>query len=96
MTKQEFKNEYLMDAFFWINEENHIQIQSILQEFNIICHTGRGFIFWHKGFNNLVTFKPDKHHNFEYYQKADMFLPSASYGEPKNVKQLIKDYGEIE
>jgi hypothetical protein len=48
MTRDEFKNEYLKNAFFWINEENHIKIQEIMQEFGVRCVTGRGFINWHE------------------------------------------------
>jgi len=95
MTRQEFKNEYLINAFFWINESNHLKIQKILQEFNIKCHTGSGFIGWHNGFNNLVTFEKDEWHDFEYYQKIDMWIPNARYGEHKNISNLLKDYKNI-
>lgn len=89
MTRQQFKDKYLTNAFFWINKENHLKIQEILQEFGIKCHAGKGFINWHDNFKNLVTFEPDKWHDFEYYQKADMWIPNARYGEPKNIEYII-------
>ena len=92
MTKQEFKNEYLQNAFFWINEENHIKIQEIMQEFGVRCVTGSGFIKWHEGFKNLCTFPPNGFTGHDFYQKVDMWIPDARYGEPKNIERFLKDY----
>ena len=92
MKRQTFKQKYLTNAFFWINKENHIEIQKILQEFGIRLHTGSGFIKWHEGFKNFCTFAPNKFIKHEFYQKVDVWLPNASYGEPKNIELLLSDY----
>lgn len=95
MTRKNFKEKYLINAFYWITENNHLELQNIMQEFGIICHTGSGIIGWHSGFKNLLTFKPDEFHNFEYYQKTDCWFPNASYGEPKNYESMIEDYSKL-
>ena len=96
MTRKQFKKEYLTNAFFWINEDNYFKIQEILNEFEIKCHTGNGIIKWHDEFTNLCTFEKDKFHNFEYYQKIDVWLPNSRYGEPKNIERLLNYYKELE
>lgn len=95
MTRNGFKQKYLIDAFFWINKYNHKKVQDILQDFGIKCHTGKGFINWHEGFVNIVTFQPDKFHDFEYYQKVDTWLPDARYGNPKNIELMRLDYLDL-
>ena len=95
MSRDEFKKKYLIDAFFWIDKANHIKIQEILYDFGFVCHVRTGFIRWHESFNNLVTFGPDKFHDFEYYQKVDVWIPGARYGEPKDLKQLFSHYKEL-
>ena len=69
MTRKEFKEKYLDNAFYWVNKGNFMDLQEILQDFGFKCHTGEGFIYWHDEFKNLVTFPADKFHGFEYYQK---------------------------
>jgi hypothetical protein len=96
MTKLEFKNKYLQNAFFWVNEENHIRIQEIMKEFGFEIHTGHGFITWHKGFNCLCTFDSDVNQISPYYQKVNMWSPNARYGDPKNVDDFFKDYELLE
>ena len=96
MTRNEFKQKYLIDAFFWVNEFNHKIVQNILQEFGIICHTGTGFIKWHEGFVNICTFHADGFHDFDYYQKVDAWFPDSSYGDPKNIELMRLDYLEID
>jgi len=95
MTRQEFKEQFLTNAFYWITEDNYLRLQNIFQEFGIKCHTGEGKISWHIGFKNLLTFKPDKYHDFEYYQKTDCWYSNASYGEPKDYELMLKAYSEL-
>lgn len=52
--KQEFKQKYFFDNFYWINKENYKKLQEIAIEMGCICHTGSAEIIeWHEGFNNL-------------------------------------------
>lgn len=96
MTKQEFKEKYLTNAFYWVNEDNYLKLQDIFQEFGIKCHTGNhNLIGWHEGFKNLVTFPPDKWHDFEYYQKVDCWFPNARYGEPKDYELMLSEYDKL-
>ena len=95
MSRDDFYKAYLKDAFYWVNKDNYITIQKVMQEFSINCHTGDGIIEWHDGFKNLLTFPPDKSHNFEYYQKTDCWHPNSRYGEPKNYQQMINDYNKL-
>lgn len=95
MTRQEFKEQFLDNAFYWVNEDNYIRLQNIFQEFGIKCHTGEGNISWHTGFKNLLTFKPDKHHDFEYYQKTDCWFSNASYGYPKDYELMLNAHSEL-
>ena len=95
MTKEEFKNKYLRNGFFWINKENHIKIQEIMHEFGVRCVTGSGFIEWHEGFKNLCTFPPNGFIGHEFYQKVDMWIPDLKYGEPKDIDSFLRDYSLI-
>lgn len=95
MTKDEFKDEYLKNAFFWVNENNHLKIQEIMQVFGIRSPIGEGFIKWHKGFKSLCTFPPDDFHEHEFYQKVDIWIPNARYGKPKNVENFFKDFKQL-
>ena len=95
MTRKEFKEKYLDNAFYWVNKGNFMDLQEILQDFGFKCHTGEGFIHWHDGFKSLVTFPTDKFHGFEYYQKADVWLPNARYGEAKNYEDMIIAHSEL-
>ena len=96
MKLHEFKEKYLKNAFFWVNQENHIEIQEIMMKCGFYPHTGHTPIKWHEGFKNLVTFPPDKNHNHWYYQKADMWIPNARYGEPVNIESFFADYKTIQ
>ena len=95
MTIGEFKNKYLKNAFFWVNENNCLEIQEVMMKCGFYPHTGTTPIKWHKGFRNLVTFEPDKNHKHWYYQKADMWIPNARYGEPKDVEAFLFDFKAI-
>ena len=88
-------NKYLNNAFYWVNKGNFMDLQEILQDFGFKCHTGEGFIHWHDGFKNLVTFPADKFHGFEYYQKTDVWLPNSRYGEAKNYEDMIIAHSEL-
>ncbi|MCK9417296.1 hypothetical protein M0Q97_11670 [Candidatus Dojkabacteria bacterium] len=95
MTRQEFKEQFLTNAFYWITEDNYLRLQNIFQEFGIKCHTGEGSISWHTGFKNLLTFPPDLMHEFEYYQKTDFWHSNSRYGEPKDYELMLKAYSEL-
>ena len=95
MTKQEFRDDYLVDAFFWVNEKNYLKLQDILHEFGFKLHTGDGIIGWHEGFKNLQTFSHDEWHNFDYYQKTDFWHDGVSYGKPKDYDKMIEDYNNL-
>ena len=95
MTIHKFKDKYLKNAFFWVNEENHLKIQEVMMKCGFYPHIGQTPIKWHKGFRNLATFEPDKNHKYWYYQKVDMWIPNARYGEPKNVDSFLKDFKTI-
>ena len=96
MTIDEFKNKYLKNAFFWVNEDNYMKIQEIMMACEIYNHTDNPEpIEWHEGFKNLVVFEPDKFNNRRYYQKVDLWLPNAMYGEPKNVKEFLDDWETV-
>ena len=58
-------------------------------------YRGDTLISWHEGFKNLVTFKKDTWHNFEYYQKTDFFFPNASYGNAKDYELMLKDLNTL-
>ena len=77
--------------FFWITEENHIEVQEMLQKNEVKCHTGEGIIDWHDGFNCIAVFEDDGR-GFMYYQKVPYYNPDYGYrickleseaGEPK-------------
>jgi len=95
MNREEFKEKYLTNSFYWVNQHNHQTLQLIFKEFDIHCHMGvdkEMLITWHDTFKNLVTFPKDQWHNFEYYQKSDMWIPNIRYGEPKNYSEMIYEY----
>ena len=94
MNIDEFKEKYTKDSFFWINsEEQSNKIQSILLQFGLKNPIGGSEkIIWHEGFKNLCTFGKDKFRNFDYFQKTNMWLPNARYGNPVNYDVFIKEF----
>jgi hypothetical protein len=97
ISRAEFKEKYLSNNFFWVSsEEQADKIQSIMLEFGLRCHTGdKSKIKWHEGFKNIVAFPRDKFHDFEYFQKVDVCLRNASYGEPVNYEAFLSDYNSL-
>jgi uncharacterized protein (DUF1919 family) len=89
--KQQFKDEYFSNSFYWVNEKNFEKIQEIGFSLGIKWHTGESdltrFDKWpHK---NIVAFK---HKGF---QAVDAWHPNASYGEPVDCTIMISDFNEL-
>ncbi len=76
MTKQEFKDKYFHNNFYWVNKENYKQLQEIGIEMGCLCHTGeKEIIDWHEGFVNL-GFRTNN--NVTYFQKEPFLTVKES------------------
>lgn len=52
--KQEFKQKYFTNNFYWVNKNNYRKIQEIAIELGCLLHTGQPEIIgWHEGFKNI-------------------------------------------
>ena len=90
MNKQEFKQKYFTDSYYWINENNYKQLQEIGLEVGCLCHTGKSEIIeWHEGFKNLGFRTYEKNNNVTVFQKE----PFLQRGEvASNFDEMLSDY----
>lgn len=93
MNKQEFKQKYFTNNFYWVNADNYKQLQEIGLEVGCLCHTGKSEIIeWHEGFNNLGFRTYEKNNNVTVFQK-EAFL---NHGEENtSYNNMIFDYKDI-
>lgn len=93
MTKQEFKQKYFTNNFYWVNGSNYKQLQEIGIEVGCLCHTGKKEVIgWHEGFKNLGFRTYDKNNNITVFQK-EPFLPCGQ--EATLFDEMVKDYATL-
>lgn len=105
MNRQEFKEEYLTDAFFFVeNKEQFERLQHIALEFGLKNPIGEADLIhydWHDFSKRLapepgikvaknLTFFPDNR-----FQQSGFWVKGASYGDPKDYDMFINDYKSI-
>ena len=70
MTKQEFKQKFFTNNFYWVNKGTFKKLQEIAIEMGCLCHTGKPEIIgWHDGFTNLGFRTYEKNNNITVFQK---------------------------
>lgn len=86
--KQEFKQKYFTNNFYWVNRENYKRLQEVAIEVGCLCHTGKvEIIEWHEGFKNLGFRTYDK--NVTVFQKE----PFLKYNEvATDFNKMLSDY----
>ena len=87
MTKNLFKQKYLVDKIHEVNKDNCIRLQTILQEFDILPVNGDYLINWHSGLYFIQTFKRDGNHGYDYYQFTCYMLRT-----PVNYQEMLSEY----
>lgn len=79
MTREEFKQKYFTNNFYWVNENNYKMLQEIGLEVGCLCHTmEKEIIGWHKGFNNLGFRTYERNNNVTVFQIESMLLESET------------------
>lgn len=70
MTKQEFKQKYFTNNFYWVNKENYKQLQEIGIELGCVNPNKEpSMIEWHEGFKNLGFRTYERNNNVTVFQK---------------------------
>jgi len=93
MTKQEFKQKFFTDNFYWADETNSEQLQKIGIEVGCLCHTGNPEIInWHEGFKNLGFRTYEKNDNVTMFQKEPFLLNSQK---ATDFEDMINAYSEL-
>ncbi len=105
MNKEQFKSEYLTNAFFFVkNRYQFEKLQEVGIEFGLVSPTGCSKLIEYDMYNvstsiaprpNIkvaknLTFFPDGR-----FQKSSFWVRGASYGEPKDFDKFIEDYNSI-
>ena len=91
MSKQEFKQKYFTNNFYWINFNNYQTLQAIGVEFGCLNPVGTtSIIQWHDDFYNLgfrtVGNKPTKFHK-------ECFLLAGK--KATSFDNMLNDYKQI-
>lgn len=93
MSKQEFKQKYFTNNFYWVNEKNYSQLQEIGIEIGCLCHTGKKeIIAWHEGFKNLGFRTYERNNNVTVFQK-EAFLSGNETATDFN--EMIEYYSKL-
>ena len=93
MTKEEFKQKYFTNNFYWVNKDNYKKLQEIALEVGCLCHTGHSEIIeWHEGFKNLGFRTYIKNNNVTFFQK-EPFLISPE--KPTEYEEMFNKYIEL-
>jgi hypothetical protein len=105
MTKQEFKQKYFTDNFYWVNEKNYKQLQEIGIELGCVNPNKKpSIIEWHEGFKNLGFRTYEKNNNVTVFQKeaflvhnqtatdfSEMLLAYVSILKPDGIDKKINE-----
>ena len=90
MTKEDFRNKYFTDNFYWINEDNYKELQEIGIEMGCVNPNGESSIInWHKDFHNLGFRTKD---GVTKFQKECFLVHNKT---ATNYNQMLEDYYEI-
>lgn len=92
MTREQFKEDYFTDNFYWVNKDNYEQLQNIGVEFGCLNPCGdKSIIEWHEGFKNLgfrtYNNKPTK------FQKESFLLHGHS---ATSFEEMMNDYRKLD
>lgn len=90
MTQEDFKDKYFTNNFYWVNEENYLQLQEIGIEMGCVNPNGESsLINWHEGFHNLGFRTKDGTTKFQ----KECFLVHNQTA--TNYTEMLEDYYEI-
>jgi len=88
--KEQFKNKYFSNNFYWVNESNYKKLQEIAIEVGCICHTGKKEIIeWHEGFKNLGFRTYEKNRNITVFKKEPFLMEGH---EATDYNEMIKGW----
>jgi len=90
MTKEEFKNKYFTNNFYWINENNYKKLQEIAIEVGCLCHTMKPVIInWHTGFTNIGFRTYKFNNNITVFQKEPFLM---EHEKATGYDEMLNDY----
>lgn len=90
---QSFKEKYFTNNFYWVNEGNYEQLQSIALEVGCLNPLGdKSIIQWHEGFKNLGFRTYERNNNVTKFQKEPFLLGGET---ATNFDEMIKDYESL-
>jgi hypothetical protein len=93
MDLKEFKQKYFTNNFYWVNENNHQQLQEIALKVGCLCHTmKKDIIKWYKGFVNLGFRTYEKNRNITVFQKEPFLIHNEN---ATNFDEMFTDYQRL-
>ena len=105
MNRDEFKNKYLTNAFFFVDSRYQFEkLQEIGIEFGLVSPTGDKSLIEYDMYNVSTSIAPKPNVNVAKnltffpdgrFQKSSFWVKGARYGEPKSFDKFIKDYNSL-
>ena len=93
MTKQEFKQKYFTNNFYWVSKNNYEKLQNIGIEYSCLNPSGEASIInWHEGFKNLGFRTYQKNSNVTIFQKEPFLM---SHEVATNYSSMLIDYKKL-
>ena len=93
MERQEFKQKYFTNSFYWVDKDNYEKLQNIGLEFGCLNPSGEtSIIEWHEGFNNLGFRTYAKNGNITRFQKEPFLLHNQT---ATSFEEMINDYEHL-
>ena len=91
--KEEFKQKYFSNNFYWVDKSNYKQLQEIALKVGCLCHTGKNEIInWHEGFTNLGFRTYEKNNNITIFQKEPFLLHTEK---ATDYSEMINSFREL-
>ena len=90
MKKEEFKQKYFTNNFYWVNENNYQQLQEIGIEMGCVNPCGeKSIIDYHKGFRNLGFRTYEHNSSVTRFQKEPFLLHNQT---ATSFEEMIEEY----
>jgi hypothetical protein len=91
--KNEFKQKYFTNNFYWVNQENYKLLQEIAISVGCLCHTKKAEIIeWHKGFKNLGFRTYERNNNVTVFQKEPFLMENEK---ATDFKEMLTDFNNL-
>ena len=93
MELKEFKQKYFTNNFYWVNKENHLELQEIGIKVGCLNPLGKQEVIdWHEGFKNLGFRTYERNNNITKFQKEPFLLHNEN---ATDFNEMVKSYNNL-